>query len=82
MEKGQACDDCGQLFDTVHDVQRHVKNGWCPDIRKQLKRKRRYDSADSDEIVSKRRKLEDDFDDNDGYVNLLERAKAKWGKKV
>ena len=27
-EKGQACDDCGLLFDTVHDVQRHVKRGW------------------------------------------------------
>ncbi|KAL4225300.1 hypothetical protein ACF0H5_015989 [Mactra antiquata] len=25
--KGQACDDCGQLFDTVHDVQSHVKCG-------------------------------------------------------
>jgi hypothetical protein len=23
--KGHACDDGGQLFDTVHDVQRHVK---------------------------------------------------------
>ena len=29
-EKGQACDDCGLLFNTVHDVQRHVKRGWCP----------------------------------------------------
>jgi hypothetical protein len=23
--KGQGCDDCGQLFCTVHNVQRHVK---------------------------------------------------------
>ena len=28
-DKGQACDDCGLLFDSVHDVQRHMKNGWC-----------------------------------------------------
>ena len=26
-EKGQACDDCSLLFDTIHDVQRHVKRG-------------------------------------------------------
>lgn len=25
IDKGQACEDRGQLFDTVHDVQRHVK---------------------------------------------------------
>ena len=30
-DKGRACDDCGQLFDTVHDVQRHIKNGRCPE---------------------------------------------------
>ncbi|WAR22341.1 hypothetical protein MAR_016315 [Mya arenaria] len=27
--KAQACDDCGLLFDLGHDVQRHVKSGWC-----------------------------------------------------
>ena len=26
-EKGQVCDNCGLLFDTIHDVQRHVKRG-------------------------------------------------------
>ena len=26
-----ACDDCGLLFDSAHDVQRHVKRGWCPE---------------------------------------------------
>ena len=38
-KKGHACDDCGQVFDTVHDVQRHVKSGWCPENRDQKRRK-------------------------------------------
>lgn len=25
-----SCDDCGIIFDTMHDVQRHVKR-WCPE---------------------------------------------------
>ncbi|XP_045201506.2 uncharacterized protein LOC123555043 [Mercenaria mercenaria] len=28
-ENTNACDDCGLLFDSSHDVQRHVKRGWC-----------------------------------------------------
>ena len=23
-------DDCGFLFDTSYDVQKHLKQGWCP----------------------------------------------------
>ncbi|MCG8046492.1 MAG: hypothetical protein JAY66_12575, partial [Candidatus Thiodiazotropha taylori] len=29
-DKTHACDDCGLLFDSTHDVQRHLKRGWCP----------------------------------------------------
>lgn len=32
-DKGHACDDCGLLFDTTHDVQRHIKSGNCPKTR-------------------------------------------------
>ncbi|WAR17793.1 hypothetical protein MAR_032387 [Mya arenaria] len=35
-EKGQPCDDCGLLFDSAHDVQRHVKRGWCPETRETM----------------------------------------------
>ena len=38
-EKSQACDDCGLLFDTIHDVQRHVKRGWCPETTQSKKGK-------------------------------------------
>ena len=29
-DNSHACDDCGLLFENVHDLQRHVKN-WCPE---------------------------------------------------
>jgi hypothetical protein len=65
--KGQACDDCGQLFDTVHDVQRHVKNGWCPDYRDQKKRKHE-EMSDSDHE-------DDSVEDNEAYIQLWKRAR-------
>lgn len=67
MDKGQACDDCGQLFDSVHDVQRHVKSGWCPELREQKKRKHEEisDSDQEDESVK----------DNQAYTQLWKRAK-------
>ena len=30
-DQTQACDGCGLLFDTAHDVQRHLTRGWCPE---------------------------------------------------
>ncbi|WAR15804.1 hypothetical protein MAR_030398 [Mya arenaria] len=61
MDKGQACDDCGQLFDTTHDVQRHVKNGWCPEHRESKKRPHDDISDSEQEIpVNKARELADE----------------------
>ena len=37
-----SCDDCGVMFDNMHDLQRHVKT-WCPEKRK------REDNDDNDE---------------------------------
>ena len=65
--KGQPCDDCGQLFDTVHDVQRHVKRGWCPESNDDppaKKQKIKYDAMEKDEEV----------DDNLGYRHLWQLA--------
>ena len=43
-----SCDSCGLLFDTPHDVQRHIKRGWCaesndepPAKRKKKKKKKK-----------------------------------------
>ena len=70
--KGQACDDCGQLFDTVHDVQRHVKNEWCPEHREQKKRKHE-EMSDTDQ--------DDSVDENEAFVQLWKRAKKSNDEK-
>ena len=50
-----SCDDCGILFENLHDLQRHIKT-WCPE-QNQLKRKQ--PEALSDELEpNKKPKLE------------------------
>jgi hypothetical protein len=71
--KGQACDDCGQLFDTNHDVQRHVKSGWCPEHRESRKRKH--------EELSDSEHDEDSVEDNEAYVNIWKRARESNDQK-
>ena len=75
MDKGQACDDCGQLFDTVHDVQRHIKNGRCPENGKPTKRMR--EDSEDEEPAPKWRKLAEDENGSDGYEMLWKRAKVR-----
>jgi len=38
------CDDCGLLFQNVHDLQRHV-NKWCPEEEEDLPMKRKQDHS-------------------------------------
>jgi hypothetical protein len=70
--KGHACDDCGQLFDTIHDVQRHVKNDWCPEHMRQKKRKHE-EVSDSEP--------DDCVEDNEAYVQLWKRARTSNDQK-
>ena len=69
QEKTAACDDCGLLFDSVHDVQRHVKSGWCPENSEPPSKKRKVevdeDSENDDENV----------DENEGFCTLWKIAK-------
>ncbi|WAR23034.1 hypothetical protein MAR_036703 [Mya arenaria] len=70
-EKGQACDDCGLLFDSAHNVQRHVTRGWCPETRETMGEppvKRRRTEEQSDDA------MEDDIEENDGFLHLWEIA--------
>ncbi|WAR21874.1 hypothetical protein MAR_015848 [Mya arenaria] len=67
MDKGQACDDCGQLFDSVHDVQRH-----CPEHRDQKKRKYE-DTTDSEQ--------KDFVGYNEAYSQLWKRARETNDEK-
>ncbi|KAL4234888.1 hypothetical protein ACF0H5_006530 [Mactra antiquata] len=78
MEKTNVCDDCGLLFDSIHDVQRHVKN-WC---QRNGHNKRKIE--DTNEPVLKRMRLQesDEEDDNDeGFVNLWKTAKSRGDDK-
>ena len=74
-EKGNACDDCGLLFDTSHDVQRHVKRGWC---------------TESQELPTKKRKLEEQtidsesmesVEDNEAYLHMWKLAKRDGSER-
>jgi len=58
--KGHVCDDCGLLFDTTHDVQRHVKQ-WCPENDHGNKRK----SEDTNDLDSKRLRQQDSDEEDE-----------------
>ncbi|WAR11149.1 LOW QUALITY PROTEIN: hypothetical protein MAR_036225 [Mya arenaria] len=64
-EKGQNCDDCGALFDTTHDVQRHVKSGWCPESREPPAKRPRTEEDSENEP-------KEDIEENDGFIHLWE----------
>lgn len=61
-DKGQACDDCGLLFDSAHDVQRQVKRGWCPENNEHPTKKQK-NGVDAMEI-------DEEVEDNRGYQQL------------
>lgn len=66
-EKMNSCDDCGLLFDTPHDVQRHVKRGWCMENKEESpNKKQKMEEDDSDDENNK---------ENNGYLQLWKRAK-------
>ncbi|WAR14284.1 hypothetical protein MAR_004389 [Mya arenaria] len=64
-EKGQNCDDCGALFDTTHDVQRHVNNGWYPESREPPAKRLRPEEDSENE-------RKEDIDEYDGFIHLWE----------
>ncbi len=68
-EKGNACDDCGLLFDSTHDVQRHVKRGWCPENNEPPAKKMKLEEQEPWSI-------DDNIEDNDGYLSLWENARS------
>ena len=66
-EKGQACDDLGLLFDSIHDVQRHVKRGWRPENTQSKKRKMEGETDEDDWPI----------EDNEAYNHLWKLAKKE-----
>lgn len=70
------CDDCGLLFDSAHDVQRHVKRGWCPENNEPPFKKQKLEvtnESDSDN--------NEDIEENKGYQKLWEKAKERGEDK-
>ncbi|WAQ94829.1 YMD3-like protein [Mya arenaria] len=61
--KGKACDDCGLLFDSAHDVQRHVKRGCCPETRETMGEPPSYDQY-----------IDDGYNEGDSYEMASERT--------
>ena len=84
-----SCDDCGLLFENIHDLQRHVKR-WCPE-NFSLKRKR-GDEDDEDQPPSKRflinpeeKEEEQENQEHEVFNYLMKRSKEhnekQWDQK-
>lgn len=66
--------DCGLVFDNIHDVQRHIKEKWCP-----IQQKRQQESDDEEDVHPKKTKwftlldvydFENTFGQDDGDVDI------------
>ncbi|WAR09592.1 hypothetical protein MAR_034668 [Mya arenaria] len=89
MDKGQACDDCGQLFDTTHDVQSHVKNSWCLEYGEFKKRKHedmsdieQDDSVEENEAHNIYNTIIDHGEESDETQELAEKRIKPYNEKV
>ena len=51
------CDDCGLVFENIHDLQRHVKK-WCPEREELVVKRPREDGGDNDESPFKKTHIE------------------------
>ena len=85
-DRSNACDDCGLLFDTMHDVQRHIKSGACSEHQEPLSNKRKQEDTDNSVPVLKMKKLEtvdsdEDLEDNEAYLKLWKRATLRGEDK-
>ena len=89
-EYSHACDDCGLLFENVHDLQRHVKK-WCPE-KEDLTSKRKLPVEENTEEIPPKRQRMDQMTDKKyneqeavAYQALLKRAKKmnkeNWEEK-
>lgn len=67
-DKGQACDDCGLLFDSSHDVQRHVKSGWCPENNEPPAKRAKTENNNEE--------IDEALEDNNGFKQLWHLAQC------
>ena len=86
LESMPSCDDCGLIFENMHDLQRHIKT-WCPE-NGSIKRKREEEGEDiEDQPPTKKIEPEGYHDDREHEVFdvFMERVKQnneeKWNQK-
>ena len=80
-DKNHSCDDCGLVFDTSHDVQRHVKSGWCPENSDRLNMAQPEHNEKSTEKKRKYGDIDEDIEDNEAYLHLWKKAKEDGESK-
>ena len=80
-----SCDECGLMFESVHDLARHM-NRWCPE-NNDLKRKR---EDDVDEYISKKSRFEEEpvmkEEEEEVFLQLAKQSREanedRWESKV
>ena len=90
-DQTQACDGCGLLFDTAHDVQRHLTRGWCPEGEEAVRKRKLPDNDETFDNQSKHFHKEgkggqvQEDQERKAFENLYMRAKQmnkrKWNEK-
>ena len=81
-ETMQSCDDCGIVFENIHDLQNHIKK-WCPE--QSFKRKREEDEEE-EEFLPRRKKTNDVSEERKAFNQMMDRARTDnegdWQTKV
>ncbi|CAC5382704.1 unnamed protein product [Mytilus coruscus] len=65
-----SCDDCGVVLDSMHDIQRHIKQ-WCPE-NESLKRKRDYENLYDENPSEKSNPKWDEYDSDSNDRSEIE----------
>ena len=69
-DKSNSCDDCGLVFDTMHDVQRHVKSGWCPENNERFSKRAKLEIPETQPMDE-----EEAIEENQAFILLWKTVK-------
>jgi hypothetical protein len=85
QEDMPSCDDCGLVFESMHDLQRHIKR-WCPENNKRKDNDVEMEEDRSNWIPFEPEKSEDEENREDEvFIALMDKAKenneTEWDQK-
>ena len=90
-DQTQACDSCGLLFESTHDLQRHLKRGWCPEREEASRKRKMSDNHETFDNQSKhfrkdgKRGQVSEDQENKAFEKLYMHAKrsykSEWNEK-